>query len=87
MQTFYNRPVQSIFSVCPGLSIPIARSVHPFSACPLRKNRPGKAEMMLASQHYSCSALLYLWGGQQQIVSRQRRQYSNQRSDNINVNV
>ena len=43
-------------SIYPRLSIPIARAVHPFSACPLRMNRPGKAEMILASQHYSCSA-------------------------------
>ena len=51
-------------SIYPRLSIPIARAVHPFSACPLRMNRPGKAEMILASQHYSWSAILYLLGGQ-----------------------
>ena len=80
--------VQSYSSIYPRLSIPIARSVHPFSACPLRMNRTGKAEMVLASRHYSWSLLLYLLGGQQRIVPRQRRhRHSNQWSDNINVNV
>ena len=79
--------VQSHFSIYPCLSIPIAHSVHPFSACPLRMNRTGKAEMVLASRHYSWSVLLYLLGGQQRIGPRQRRHHSNQQSDNINVNV
>ena len=79
--------VQSYSSIYPRLSIPNAHSVHPFSACPLRMNRTGKAEMVLASRHYSWSVLLYLLGGQQRIGPRQKRHHSNQQSDNINVNV